>query len=1035
MRLRALQFTDHGDLLASADHLFFRVTLDGAIFPLPAPPSSDYALYTALTIGHFAVVDAFLSGRTVTPATYAEELSAEEFSFPASPSLRVPDVVRELCADPPPRWSTLDNSARNFVFCYFLTRRIPDLWGFLPFFALWALNSRDQRALCTSLSFQSGKDLLDSLLPIWAADRAVLIGAVSELIVRVVPDANEVDLFVLLSVLVDRRHAARLIARHAGQDKLASFFANLSDDPRLRTRMEKSAFEAQKQRRPSLAAMFFALRGLPAQAVLVLKDYALLQLLAARLLDVAAWHEVAHLRFGSADSPFFALWWGGRRDAAVESLRTLPAPMCGVLAVDVHRFELVREFAVAAPLDILGLQLAPYFLRVSARPITRAASVAAPARPAVAATIRRAAVSTYDFAFGAPAWDDDFASQSSDDEDDDCGLPEEHAGPPFASTIGACFARPPFRSAEPRLLSTKEGYVVRLLARLYNEQYDIRDIRNLVAVVGRLLAADRPCPALTGVVYSLALVYSVTPVMIALFANPDDVVALKLLWTKFQSPGLAVPSARPDVLSPYTTAAAPITESDRLLANFISFHELCSTVSDQLGHHGMSPIPAFFHHRHRLWFAQLPAYAFTHAAFERDMGACGFAVADLSSRMAEVSQARKWHLTHANAFVSPFYAEHRFKFTHTFELRARPGGGPLAGVCINPFDNDEIAVAGGPVQVFHLRDHLPIEPAPIVSESRPSSSGRLIRRSSSANLRRSDFKSFDSPFIDFLPRDPAHAPAPGPLAAKRKFFPRWGATRLSHREIRTTCVAAHPTRPYFVTGSDTGSLHHWAFGQKALVPDSSVQYVSCPVREVVFNQTGDRLLMTTADGRIFASDTYSAYLIMSLPGSTAAWLNPDAQVIVAEPRQARLVIYDLVAGTEPVATFPLKNYADVATMAVSGSQVVTGYYDGSVTMLDVISGKGHAISLHKSAVRALHFDQSGRFFMSGAMENRIKIVNGKIDAEIEESGNLFSDYVPHAPKRGLLAFATSKRTIAACGYSENIRIWHTSTRGSLLAFE
>jgi WD40 repeat protein len=377
--------------------------------------------------------------------------------------------------------------------------------------------------------------------------------------------------------------------------------------------------------------------------------------------------------------------------------------------------------------------------------------------------------------------------------------------------------------------------------------------------------------------------------------------------------------------------------------------------------------------------------------------------------------------------LSPFYAEHHFRYTTSFEIKIRPESGPVQGICINPLDNDEIAIAGGLVQVFQLRDSLPINRTLEIPEVEfPVIKTRALRRSSSANLRRSDFYSFDSPFTDFLPRDLAHAVAGTQLQTKRKFFPRWGPPRLTYRDIRTTCIAAHPTRPYFVTGSDLGRLHLWAFGQSSPFPESAQQYVEAPIREVVFNQAGDRLLMTTTDGSIFASDAITSHLMMSLVGSAAAWLNSDLQVIVAEPREGRIVVYDLMSGSAPVATYYGKNYTKEATLAVYGTQAVTGYLDGSVVILDIVSGMRQTLKLHKSPVTALHYDQSGRFFMSGAMENKIKIVNAKLDAEIEESGNLFTDYDSLAPHRGILSFATSKHTVAACGYSENIRIWHTS---------
>jgi hypothetical protein len=73
-------------------------------------------------------------------------------------------------------------------------------------------------------------------------------------------------------------------------------------------------------------------------------------------------------------------------------------------------------------------------------------------------------------------------------------------------------------------------------------------------------------------------------------------------------------------------------------------------------------------------------------------------------------------------------------------------------------------------------------------------------------------------------------------------------------------------------------------------------------------------------------------------------------------------------------------------MAVYGSRVILRHNDRSIVLLDVIAGKSLAMKLHQSPVRALHYDQSGRLFLSGAMENRIKIVNAKFDADVEESG-------------------------------------------------
>jgi WD40 repeat protein len=250
-----------------------------------------------------------------------------------------------------------------------------------------------------------------------------------------------------------------------------------------------------------------------------------------------------------------------------------------------------------------------------------------------------------------------------------------------------------------------------------------------------------------------------------------------------------------------------------------------------------------------------------------------------------------------------------------------------------------------------------------------------------------------------------------------------------HRHFKPLCIAAHPTLPYFVTGETSGRMQLWKFDE---TPTSSIQWATDPIVGVSFNATGDRILMTTTNGNIFVNDANSSNLISTVQGSVAAWLNYDTQLIVCEPRHRKLQIYDLVSGVVPVASFALSKYATVATLAVSGAQVVSGCDDGSVDVLDIISGARQGLALHKTAVSALRYDHGGQFFMCGAAENRIKIVNVNLEADVEETGNLFSDYCPNAADKGILGFATAKQTIAACGYSGNVRVWNVSDPRALL---
>jgi WD40 repeat protein len=190
--------------------------------------------------------------------------------------------------------------------------------------------------------------------------------------------------------------------------------------------------------------------------------------------------------------------------------------------------------------------------------------------------------------------------------------------------------------------------------------------------------------------------------------------------------------------------------------------------------------------------------------------------------------------------------------------------------------------------------------------------------------------------------------------------------------------------------------------------------------------------MTTADGLIFVRDAGASGLLASIAGSRAAWLNADAQIVVAEPRYAKLVVYDLVAGETPVATFDFRKHSEWASLAVCGSQVVSGYDDGSVVQLDIVSGQHQSLGLHEAAVRAVAYDVSGRFFLTSACENAVRVVNAKWDADVEDAGPVFADYDESAEQRGVLALATAKRTIAAGGFSGNLRIWQATNPLHLL---
>ena len=695
---------------------------------------------------------------------------------------------------------------------------------------------------------------------------------------------------------------------------------------------------------------------------------------------------------------------------------------------------MLRAFKVDEPWDVLNLQLTPYFVRGYLN--THKESVHGIDIPDIekehssepAEDIYPAATPT--FSFGMEHWEDDLDESFSDSESSESStsshvsvVPEQTNLVPFESNLSISFTAAPYETGEPKIVTFSEKYIVSLLARLFNDDFDLEVIRFLAKIATTLHDRRERTDIVAAICYGLVFVFNKPNLLVPLFTRPFDCGSLESLFRAFQSVHIKMPKSKPDVLSMFASNSHTVTPDDVALANFLTFHEICKVLEEvrttMIAEHEVDPqskmsiLSSFFHHRHRLLFRALNTYYFSEPSFATDMANCGFNVHGISDAMYENSLNRKWTITLPNPFISTFYSGDHFQCSRCFEINTNAEE-PLRGVCINALNNHQIAYIEKELKMLNIKEYMALK--------RSYSSCDALDQ---ICLHEPSPEPFDSPFAMSLPHHDAIPTHKFDIFQKRKFKPKWHKERISGKDFRATCIDSHPTEPMFVTGEQNGIVHLWSFN-RTLVSSASVKYGDDRVSSVSFNQSGDRLLVTYDNGYIFVSDFATANLVASVPGSTAAWVNTDTQVVVCEPRRANLVVYDLLAGTTPMASFDLHKFTQKVPIAVNGSQVITGHDDGSVVMVDLRSGQVDPLVLHKSPVHALKFDLSGRFFMSGAAENSMQIVNAMITAPPEESTRLFSDFNPHANKRGVLAFGTSKQTIAACGYSSMIRIWHVS---------
>ncbi|OHT16857.1 hypothetical protein TRFO_41520 [Tritrichomonas foetus] len=1113
-KVRTMTITEDNLLLAATKNLFIEFNFPDDIFPIPPNHNSIYILNTSLSLSSFYPLFERINGRLLNDSSFAIKMNSESFIFPSETPNDIPSTISHICKNPPPNWGTLDENGLKFLFSWHVSQGNPELWKFIPLFGIWALLSGDQSSLISSLSIKTAKSLIDLMLPIWAKNVNIIIKAVTLLIDESLPNDNEVDTYLLFCVALNKLNTARKIARVKNQTKLAAFFSSInSDDPKLKIRIEKSAYEAQKQHRSSLSAMFFILRGMPKQALIVLRDDKILSLIIARLLNHEDWYTNIPQNLLNG---FYQKYWETKMEHindtvpvqnnvevfgdAIYALKNWKYERTNVLSIELHIFKIMKTFGALKPNDLLSLQFTPGFLKVeseekeieivdfldniittneetenyllmSAQSMENMKKFAASDDDSEEDKNKKKNDMShgFDFSYGInddfdEDFDDDYEEEDSPHENNRQNEPkEEKIGngvdqndnnsvgiesknetitkkeKMFESDFGERFLLPKYHSSPPTILTFSENYVVYLISCIINGTYNDDTIKFSAQVADFLF--DRPdySPIVAGILYAITLAMSRPNLMILLFSWPFNIDSLRYLLYDLKNGTLTISNdEKPNILKHITPSDLMITESDRLLANFFSLNEIClvlSKLAKNAGKRQFYGILSYFHHLFRLNFDLLPSPFFSNNNFHQDLVTLGMHCHDLPELMHNSQIDKKWKISLVNPFISPFYFADKFSSTRSYEVPTKLGSNSTAlGICVNNVDQQLAAVCSGDsVEVIDIRYSAGAKNSISASDlSRSSSiSNNNINNSVSADSSR-EFSLFDSPLANGTIKS-RHAKAVNRfmMFSKRDFSPTWTKDRTLLSNISGLCVASHPYEPFFLSGTKTGRIYLSSFDSPhyyGAATSNSVMYNDSAVTSIAMNNTGDKILTTNENGFIFLSDFQTANLFVSMPGASAAWLNDDTQIIVCEPSSNSLFVYDVIAGTHPVATFSLnKKSKKRCPIDVFGSQVITGYDDGSVVMLDLKSGSLQTMYIHESPVSAIKFDASGRFFVSAAADNRLQIVNAKVESVPQDLNGVFSDYImSEEGKRGVTDIELTNHTIVACGYSSFAHVWRVS---------
>lgn len=384
-----MNITENGTILAATKHGFYELRFTQMKFPLPYELTSNFILCTSFTLAYFYLIYEMLNERKLTMDSYRVKMSSESFAFPSKLKSSIPTAIAEICKNPPQSWDILDENGMRFVFSYRMAKSSPDLQQYIQFFGIWALLSNIQSQLVTSLNPESAKVLFDMNIHCWVKDNTLMRHVLLTLIEKTIPADNEVDTYLLFAVLLNKFAVAKRIARIKNEQKLYHFFEIFDPkaelDHSLSRKIEKSAFEAQKTHRNALASMFFYLKGMKDQAMMVLRDYHSLHVVVSRVLGENDWYENIP---ETTVNGFYKHWWryftcynkylveansrsfssdqqnhlNELKKLRDESLRSWQFTPSNLLSIEMHRYEMLKTLDALQSSDILSLQFMPGFI-------------------------------------------------------------------------------------------------------------------------------------------------------------------------------------------------------------------------------------------------------------------------------------------------------------------------------------------------------------------------------------------------------------------------------------------------------------------------------------------------------------------------------------------------------------------------------------------------------------------------------------------------------------------------------------------------
>ena len=351
------------------------------------------------------------------------------------------------------------------------------------------------------------------------------------------------------------------------------------------------------------------------------------------------------------------------------------------------------------------------------------------------------------------------------------------------------------------------------------------------------------------------------------------------------------------------------TRGDKELACFIAFDRMLTVLNELLTNSNPTIFTSFLHHRHRLMYRKIKQFRFSQQEIIRDLDAAGLKC-QVIDRMRHTRESREWAISLTDKFTSPFFTTTKnnnmnnapnYSFQYTSSYNIKTPSSRVYEVCINPFNNQQIAIASK--QVLLLNSINPI----LLRDSSYSIAEHELKRNdidglifnSSMNDKASFSSSdpstkeeFKSPLLSFLTQQKIAKweKVTQGLMLTRTYNNKWPkANGQIAKNIKATCIASQPTRESFVSGDNYGHLHYWKFGDQKTSTTNSMCATNAvkffrgdyKIRSVKFNKAGDRICSIDSNARVAVSD-FIGFQSFNLDSqySSIGWLNNDNQFVV-----------------------------------------------------------------------------------------------------------------------------------------------------------